>query len=141
MENELYHHGIKGQRWGIRRYQNKDGSLTAAGRKRQSDSWSEDSKTAKSLKKKKLNEMSNAELRKLNERQQLERTYRQMNKSHVAKGIAFVASAAAITNTAINLYNNSSKLVGIGKSAGNKIIDVAGNMVVRDLTKSLSKGL
>lgn len=32
--NELYHHGIKGMRWGIRRYQNKDGSLTAAGRKR-----------------------------------------------------------------------------------------------------------
>lgn len=32
--NELYHHGIKGQKWGIRRFQNKDGSLTAAGRKR-----------------------------------------------------------------------------------------------------------
>lgn len=31
---ELYHHGIKGQRWGVRRYQNKDGTLTAAGRKR-----------------------------------------------------------------------------------------------------------
>ena len=31
---ELYHHGVKGQRWGIRRYQNKDGSLTAYGKKR-----------------------------------------------------------------------------------------------------------
>lgn len=31
--SELYHHGIKGQRWGIRRYQNPDGSLTAAGQK------------------------------------------------------------------------------------------------------------
>ena len=30
----LMHHGIKGQRWGIRRYQNKDGSLTPAGRKK-----------------------------------------------------------------------------------------------------------
>lgn len=30
---ELYHWGIKGMRWGVRRYQNKDGSLTAAGRK------------------------------------------------------------------------------------------------------------
>lgn len=29
---EIYHHGIKGQRWGIRRYQNSDGSLTSAGR-------------------------------------------------------------------------------------------------------------
>lgn len=32
----LYHHGIKGQKWGIRRFQKKDGSLTAAGKKRYS---------------------------------------------------------------------------------------------------------
>ncbi len=31
---ELYHHGIKGQKWGIRRFQNKDGTLTTAGKKR-----------------------------------------------------------------------------------------------------------
>lgn len=34
MQNELYHHGIKGMKWGIRRYQNKDGSLTPQGKKK-----------------------------------------------------------------------------------------------------------
>lgn len=32
-KNELYHWGIKGMKWGVRRYQNKDGTLTAAGKK------------------------------------------------------------------------------------------------------------
>ena len=33
-DGELYHWGIKGMKWGVRRYQRKDGSLTGAGKKR-----------------------------------------------------------------------------------------------------------
>ena len=33
--NELYHHGIKGQKWGVRRYQNPDGTRTSEGKKRE----------------------------------------------------------------------------------------------------------
>lgn len=38
--DELYHHGIKGQKWGVRRYQNKDRSLTKAGKIKYADNYS-----------------------------------------------------------------------------------------------------
>ena len=38
MENlYLAHHGVKGQKWGVRRYKNKDGTLTSQGKARYSD--------------------------------------------------------------------------------------------------------
>lgn len=45
-DGELYHYGVKGQKWGVRRYQNKDGSLTPAGKKRAKQEYKSDNKTA-----------------------------------------------------------------------------------------------
>lgn len=119
MDNELYHYGVLGMKWGVRRDRSR--SSGSSRRKKSRLNLSDDARTAEKLKKKKLGEMSNAELRKLNERQNLERNYRQLNKSHIAKGMAFVTSAAATTGTIIALYNNSGKLINIGKKFVKKI--------------------
>ena len=41
MRRELQHHGIKGQKWGVRRFQNKDGSLTPEGKKKYANSMAD----------------------------------------------------------------------------------------------------
>lgn len=122
--DELYHYGIQGMKWGVRHYQNKDGTLTNAGKKRRSktEGWSDDAKEANRIKKKKIDEMSNAELRKINERQQLERNYRQNNKSAIAKGIAIAGATAAAIGTLNNLYANGDIAIKNGKKFVNKIL-------------------
>lgn len=121
-ELELRHHGIKGMRWGIRRYQNKDGSLTPAGKtnKQRKAKYSDDAKEVYRLKKKQIKSMTNAEIRKLIERQQLEQNYHRLNKSTIARGAAFVASVTALSNTIIGAYKTGKKVEKIFKKSGGK---------------------
>ena len=49
MDNEVYHHGVKGMKWGVRRYQNKDGTLTNTGKKRLIEAKTENLQSAKRI--------------------------------------------------------------------------------------------
>ena len=119
MDNELYHYGILGMRWGIRKSRSGSGGSKKTSKKRIA---SDDAKDAMSLKKKKVYEMSNAELRRLNDRQNLEKTYRQNNKSIIAKGLKFVTASAALLGTGLKIYSDTSKLIEIGEPAAKAAI-------------------
>ena len=97
-ENILAHYGIRGMKWGVRRYQNKDGSLTAAGKKRYSgdggNAGTTKSATSSSSGRKKVSEMTDDELNRAVRRLQLEQQYRQLNPEKVSAGQKFVNKVA-----------------------------------------------
>lgn len=89
MDDVLIHYGILGMKWGVRRYQNKDGSLTSAGKKRYSnnDNIKEaPQKNTEEPKKKSVKDMSDEELRREVNRMQLEQNYLRMTGQNIEKG-------------------------------------------------------
>ena len=130
MSNELYHYGVLGMKWGVRR----DRSRSSGSRRKRS--MSDDAREASAIKKKKVSQMSNAELKKLNERSRLEQEYSRLNPGAVRKGWKFVAGAAGIMGTTLAVYNNSNQLVQLGRKAGGKIVDVAGNQILKELARN-----
>ena len=125
---ELQHHGILGMKWGVRRYQNEDGTLTAAGKKRYKDesAQSEDYKRAHSGKP--MEEYSTKELQQIVNRLNLEKQYDKLTKEEVNKGkvsvdkiLAGAGAIATATTTMLTLYNNADKIAGIIKKVAGKI--------------------
>lgn len=132
MEYELYHWGIKGMKWGVRRYQNKNGSLTPAGKKRYSEVHED---YAKAHSGKSVKSMSNKELQDVNNRLNMERQYATLTKK-TSKGKKVVQSLIATAGTiaaAEGAYKTYKRLA-------DGAINGLGNFVMADLAKGLAKG-
>lgn len=132
--SELKHWGIKGMKWGVRRYQNKDGSLTPEGKKRYSDgntsssSTSKSSQTSQQPKKKTVSEMSDQELRDAVNRLRLEQDYAKLNPEKVSRGKKFVDNLLDETLSGVARGAGSASAIAVtslGKILGEQLEEAA----------------
>lgn len=146
MSNELYHYGVMGQKWGVRRYQNPDGSLTQLGKlrygtpenfrksylknnsKKATRSKKSDSKPSRDIK-----NMSDEDLRALKDRLSLERDVVELQKKltdvpekQKTKGRQFVEDVMTDSGKKIVTATlTGAGLLGVAKILGDDTINVA----------------
>lgn len=100
MSNVICHYGIRGMKWGVRR------------NKKQGPKMSDDYSRYKSLKKKKTKQLTNSELKEINNRMQLENQYSNLKKQRISFGEKFVRDVAydAVKNTTSEYARKYSKV-------------------------------
>lgn len=151
MNNELYHFGIKGQKWGVRRFQNSDGTLTPVGKKQREKMKRTNDASAK-ISKQVVDAVNSGDIKRakteLNSLDILTRSRKEIAKN-VVKDLVSGASAVALTKVVSdfgqsitegndvangiirNIGNLSMALLG-GASVGVAIGNAAGQKVLRD---------
>lgn len=117
-ENELRHYGVRGMKWGVRRYQKNDGTLTSAGKKRYSATKSDEIVYGKKSAQRIADRRNKGDSR----------------KKAVAKEIGRKAATSAAISVAssLGIYALTSGKAGKMLSAGKKVVDSYMNVSVLD---------
>lgn len=122
-DTELKHHGVKGMKWGVRRYQNKDGSLTAAGRSRYSGPGESSNDDWVSKEYGLGNKLSEKERKK----------YFNKDGSITKDGVADLLKGKQYKNkTSGNLTEDAVKRLGFAKNVKSVYIDDDGSLLLKE---------
>lgn len=107
--DELYHHGILGMRWGHRK-------ARVSKSKKRTKRMSKDAYDAHKISKKKIHQLSNDELRRYNNRKNLENNYKKLNKKGIAKAAAIAAGVVAAAGAYNTLRSGGKHIISDGRS-------------------------
>ena len=124
METIIYHHGIKGQKWGIRLFQNKDGSLTQKGRKRYRPNKTDEAMFGKKGAQRVANRRNKGDSRSM----ALAKEVGRMFATRIVGGTAFGLTLGAIVT------GRASQMAKRAISVGKGIVSIYNNAAVVDST-------
>ena len=135
-QNELTHHGIKGMKWGVRRFQNKDGSLTPAGRKRYDEPNQGTNSTNKKTQNTKSKSLHRLKLEEKYRNEGLSKEEAEQKATKRIKAEAYIAAAAGITVASCLAYakykNYTTDKVFKENTEFQRIMRLSPNAIIRD---------